>query len=256
MRILYLGNNRVGYRILSWLKSRQESIVGLIVHPAEKRKYGQEIIGAAGLGDELVFLGTQLGDTATLHQIRELEADLALSVFFSYVLKPDFLGLFPAGCINLHPSYLPFNRGTFPNVWSIVDGTPAGATLHYVDMGIDTGDVIARREVAVLPSDTGKTLYERLEQACVELFMDTWPTILDGTAPRIPQDTARGTHHRFRDVEAIDRIDLERPYLARELIDILRARTYPPYRGAYFVSGTKRFYVQIEILEEDEGPEE
>jgi len=52
-----------------------------------------------------------------------------VSVLFDYILKPDFLGMFPGGTINLNPALLPYNRGQYPNVWSIVEGTPAGATI-------------------------------------------------------------------------------------------------------------------------------
>src|SRR5581483_3200217 len=165
----------------------------------------------------------------TIAGLRDLKPDLGLSVFFGYILRAPVLEMFPAGCLNVHPGLLPYNRGTYPNVWSIVEGTPAGVTLHYVDEGVDTGDIVAQREVAVEPTDTGATLYAKLEEACLETFAAAWPAIAAGTAPRRPQPAAPGTTHRRADVERIDRIELDRHYPARELIDVLRARTFPPY---------------------------
>src|SRR5205823_2904000 len=158
-----------------------------------------------------------------------------LSVLFDYILSGKFLALFPRGCLNLHPALLPYNRGEYPNVWSIVEGTPSGVTLHYIDEGIDTGDIIAQKAVPVDPVDTGETLYRKLEQASVVLFKETWPHVCAGRAPRIPQILTTGTQHKRRDVETIDEIDLNRSYIAGDLINILRSRTFPPYRGAYFI---------------------
>ena len=150
----------------------------------------------------------------------------------------------------MHPSFLPYNRGQYPNVWSIVEGTPAGVSLHYVDEGIDTGPIIARKEVAVSMVDTGETLYRKLEQAMVELFREAWPKLKAGKAPRIQQGTENVTYHKTRDVEAIDNIELTQSYVARDLINILRARTFPPYRGAYFVHEGRRVYLKLSLEEE------
>lgn len=252
MRILYLGNNWVGWQVLKLLVHQEEQIVGLVLHSPERQRYGSEILSAADLPADRVFYGDTLHHQDILHRIEALHPDIALSVFFGYILQPSFLRIPAKGCLNLHPAFLPYNRGAYPNVWSIVEGTPAGVTLHYVDEGIDTGDIVAQRQVPVRPTDTGERLYRRLEQACVDLFQRAWPLVRSGQASRIPQDKGSGTFHRVRDVERLDNIDLERSYTARELIDIIRARTFPPHRGAYFEHQGWRIYLQLELLYEEE----
>jgi len=252
MRILFLGNNWVGWQIVRWLREQDEQIVGLVVHPPHRSKFRDEIIRSAHVRPECVFDGSRLHQTDILSAIRSLNADIGVSVFFGYILRPNFLQMFPAGVINLHPAYLPYNRGAYPNVWSIVEGTPAGVTLHYVDDGVDTGDIIAQREVPVEPIDTGETLYHKLEKACVDLFKETWPLIRSGQAPRFPQRKDEGTYHRISDVEQIDRIDLNRTYTAKQLIDIIRARTFPPYPGAYFEYQGRKVYLRLQLLYEDD----
>ena len=91
--------------------------------------------------------------------MRKLRPTSPSRFLFAYVVNDDFIELFPKGCINLHPALLPHNRGRFPNIWSIVSKTPAGVTLHYIDEGIDTGDVIAQKEVPVEVTDTGAELF-------------------------------------------------------------------------------------------------
>lgn len=247
MRILYLGNNWVGWQILKWLKEQGEEIVGLVIHPPHKQKYVDEMLEVADLSPDRIFDGSQLRDHEIVAAIQKLAPDIGLSILFGYILKSEFLNIFPQGVVNLHPALLPYNRGQYPNVWSIVEGTPSGVTLHYIDEGIDTGDIIAQQEVPVEPIDTGETLYRKLERASVRLFQETWPLIKTGRAPRIPQSDEVGTYHRTRDVESIDKIELDRTYTARDLINILRARTFPPYEGAYFEVDGRRVYMYLQL---------
>lgn len=247
MQILYMGNNRVGWQVLQWLIGQNEQLVGLVLHPADKRRYGQQLMSAANLPPERIFDATTLRDGATLDAIVRLKADIALSVYFGYILKQEFLRLFPQGVINLHPSFLPYNKGAYPNVWSIIDGTPAGVTLHYIDERVDTGDLIAQMEVQVTETDTGETLYNKLEETAIRLFQKTWPQIKAGKAIRSPQPPD-GTMHQIRDVKAIDRIDLDATYTGRYLLNLLRARTFGHYPSAYFLDQHgKRVYVRVDL---------
>ena len=255
MQILFLANNWVGWQVASWLKERGDEIVGLIIHPPSSRKYGSEILSSLRLPAERIFDGSQLDRPEIIRAIQKLRPDIGLSVLFGYILRPELRGAFSKGVINLHPSYLPYNRGVHPNVWSIVEGTPAGVSLHYIDEGVDTGDIIAQRQVPVEPVDTGETLYRKLERLCVALFRETWPLILSGQAGRTRQPQS-GACHRARDLERIDEIDLNGTYTGRQLIDILRARTFPPYAGAFFRHGERKIYVRVQLLTEDQVKEE
>lgn len=251
MRILYLGNNWTGWQVLRWLREQGEEIVGLSIHEEHKRKHWHEIVRAADVPLTNIFDASKLREPETLEAIRALKPDIAVSVFFGYILKRDFIDIFPHGVINLHPSYLPYNRGSCPNVWSIVDGTPAGVSLHYIDEGIDTGDIIARRRVEQKATDTGKTLYQRLEKECVALFRDIWPIISSGRNQRTPQEDG-GTLGRLRDLPEIAHIDRDETVKAGDLINVLRALTFPPYAGAYFMDGNERVYMRLELLREEE----
>lgn len=252
MRLVCLCNNWLGWQVVLWLREQGDEIAGLVVHPPERSRYAEEIRSAVAGTNCLILEGARLGEPQVLEQVKNLHAEMAVSVMFVYVLRAEFLKLFPRGCINLHPALLPYNRGTYPNVWSIVEGTPAGATIHYVDEGVDTGDIIAQCELPVGVTDTGASLYHRLQPASLELFQQTWASVREGVAPRRPQDGTKATRHRFRDVEKIDEIDLQKSYRAKELIDVLRARTFPPYPGAYFWHKGKKIFLRLELVEEPE----
>lgn len=247
LRILYFGNNRLGWRAAAWLRAQGAEIAGVAVHPPSRARFAEEIIDAAGVDRACVFDGSTLRQPDVRSRLQALHAELGVSVSFGYLLPKTLLDAFPAGCINLHTGYLPYNRGAYPNVWSIVEGTPAGVTIHYLDEGVDTGEIVARREVAVEPVDTGRSLFERLEEAALCLFQETWPAIASGSAPRAAQNPSEGSTHRVADVARIDEIDLDRTYRAGELLDLLRARTFPPHAGAFFRVGGRRVFVSVDL---------
>lgn len=248
MKVVLAVNNRLGWKAAELVRSSGSDVVGVILHPAARRRFGDEILKAVGVAPDRVFDGSKL-DAPALARIKSLSSDLCLSVLFGYIVRPPFISLFPRGVVNLHPALLPFNRGANPNVWSIVEGTPSGTTLHYIDAGVDTGDIIEQQSVACEPWDTGKTLYEKLEAASLELLARTWPRLEAGTAPRKSQPkSGEGVSvHRTKDLEQIDSLDLDAPTTARKVIDVLRARTFPPYRGAFFEAGGRKVHLRLEL---------
>ena len=257
MRVLAAVNNWTGWQILDAIANGSDEIVAVVLHPGGRRRYGAEILRIAHENGAQVLDGSKLKERETIEAVEALSPDIGVSIFFGYIFKPEFIDLFPDGLVNLHPAYLPYNRGQYPNVWSIVEETPAGVTLHYIDAGLDTGDIIARKEVVVDAWDTGESLYRKLERESVELFQEQWPRLRAGSASRTGQAAEEGTYHRTRDVESINEIDLDRTYSGRELINVLRARTFPPYRGAYFRVGDRKVYLQLRLdpdAAEEDGP--
>lgn len=252
MRILFLGNNWMGVQVIRWLRKYGESIIGLIVHDPDRQKYGREIMDAAKNEVEYIFYGSDLRKKSVLDTIKASKPDIGIAMMFGYILKPEFLNLLPQGCLNLHPSLLPYNRGVYPNVWSIVENTPIGTTLHYIDEGIDTGDIIAQQQIHTYTTDTGKDLHIRIEQTGLELFKQTWPLIKDKRIHRRKQPLGLRSYHEVKDVEKIDEINLDKKYKARDLINILRARTFKPYKGAYFMENGRKIYLSLELESENE----
>ena len=124
--------------------------------------------------------------------------------------------------------------------------------MHYIDAGVDTGDKIAQKRVPVDPVDTGETLYRKLELASVDLFKETWPLIRARKATRTPQNAQDASYHRAQDVGQIDEISLDDTYKAGELIDIIRALTFPPYPGAYFWEAGRKVYIRCQLLYEED----
>src|SRR5687768_10497261 len=95
--------------------------------------------------------------------IEKTQPEFLVSHGYRHIIRPWVIERFPDRIVNLHIGYLPWNRGADPNFWSIVDGSPSGVTIHHVDAGVDTGDVIVQEQVPVYPDDTLRTSYDRLQ---------------------------------------------------------------------------------------------
>ncbi len=134
--------------------------------------------------------------------IREsIPADFLVSYNYRHKIPPNVLEAFPRRAINLHISYLPWNKGSYPNVFSFVEGTPKGVTIHYLDNGFDTGDIIAQQEFQPdYERDTLKTTYDKLHFGIQELFKREWSGIWAGTCSRTPQPEG-GSSHKLADLE-------------------------------------------------------
>jgi len=139
---------------------------------------------------------------------KETRIDFVISYGYRHIIKPELLHSMSARVINLHISYLPWNRGADPNLWSFLEDTPKGVTIHYVDEGIDTGDIINQKELFFEPeSHTLATTYEQLQKEMIGLFKRTWPLIdiTGGGAPRRRQALG-GTMHRISDKRYFKRL--------------------------------------------------
>jgi len=130
-------------------------------------------------------------------------SDFIISYGYRHILKKEILDKFLNKAINFHISLLPWNRGADPNLWSFLEDTPKGVTIHYLDCGIDIGDILAQQEVNYAPEDTLRTSYERLSKTMEELFGRVWPNIRSGKQKSIPQPDG-GSYHRLSDRVAFE----------------------------------------------------
>jgi len=116
--------------------------------------------------------------------------DFIISYAYRRKIEMDVIERFKGRAINLHISYLPYNRGADPNLWSFLEDTPKGVTIHYLDGSIDTGDIIAQRNIDYdLENDTLRSTYKRLSETIEALFYEIWPDIRNSTIGSMPQLT-------------------------------------------------------------------
>jgi methionyl-tRNA formyltransferase len=132
-------------------------------------------------------------------------ADFIVSYGYRHLLRREIVAQFAKRAVNLHISLLPWNRGADPNLWSFLEDTPKGVTIHYIDSGIDTGDVVAQRAVEHLSMDTLRTSYLRLEREIERLFRECWPRLREGKVDASRQRPG-GSFHRTADRAAVQHL--------------------------------------------------
>lgn len=133
------------------------------------------------------------------------EVDFIIMYGHRRLIKEPTLSKYKNRIINIHGSYLPWNRGAYPNLFSWVDGTPKGASILHVNAGVDTGRIIVRQSVdfSQAPRTTLASSYEIIKRECEVLFERSWPRIRRGDVIGMEQKGALGTSHTKKDAEPI-----------------------------------------------------
>ena len=169
MKILFLGGN-LARTLADWLESRDEEVV-----------YRENKI--------------------SIEEIKEINPDFIISYNYRYIISKEIIDFVNGKAINLHISYLPFNKGSHPNIWSFLEDTPKGVTIHHIDEGIDTGDIIVQKEVFIdEDKETLKTSYEILHREIQALFKENWNKIKNSEINTITQ-VGGGAHYKRESIK-------------------------------------------------------
>ncbi len=249
-RVAFAGDRMVAVGALDYLLEQGVRPVVLLV-AGEAASHADELLRRCpNLPPERVFRGSKFRTGEALRSLRELQLDLLLSVHFPFLIPEEMLAIPRLGCFNLHPAYLPYGRGWHTATWALLEEVPLGATLHVMDEGIDTGDIVHQRELPVRPDDVAADLYPRLFRLELDVLKEAWPTIVAGTFTRRPQAPGEGTLHRRRDLAAsgVQRLDPDAPTTTGDVLRRLRALTTSRLEeAAYFEKDNTRYYVQVRI---------
>jgi methionyl-tRNA formyltransferase len=235
---------------LDWSRGMVEAI---LAHPVE---IAAIVASTACALDLAAAIHAQTGGTAPLlvcrrpgqsPEVRSLldqGIDLAVSVGFDFIVDAEFLAAPRLGTLNTHPAVLPLNRGCHHSFWGIMDGTPLGATLHWMDSGLDSGDIIDQDSFADDGIMTAETIQNRSNALCIDLLRRNLGRVLDGTAPRRPQ--GEGTYHSRRMIRAASTLDAADTIGVGRLLDLCRA-TACKDNGFVVVRDGRRFLVRARI---------
>ena len=150
-------------------------------------------------GDEVISVEKKISSEDPML----MKVDFLISYGYRFILEQELLDLFPQKAINLHISLLPWNKGADPNLWSFLDNTPKGVTIHLLDRGVDTGDILAQQIVEMDAEDTLRSSYDKLLKSIEALFHLTWPKIRKGDIIPIPQ-LGGGSYHKRTDKAAYE----------------------------------------------------
>ncbi len=172
--------------------------------------------------------------------------DIGFLLWWPKIIHQEIINLPKDGFYNIHPSLLPFCKGKNPNFWAIRNEEPFGASIHKVDLGIDTGEIVAQKKIFYDWEDNGGTLYKKAEKECINLFKKTFPKILDKKIKKSIKNSG-GSFHFEKDMFLESKISLEKSYKAKDLLNLLRARTFIGKPSCWFSYRNNKYGIRIKI---------
>lgn len=238
MRILFMGGKNIGYGCLEYLLNNNYNVIGAVVNSGDEEGQWFKSVSSLCIKKNIpVYCWKKLINN--LNTIQELKPDLITVVYFDQILKEEIINIPKLGCINFHMALAEEYRGCYPTTWTLINGeTYTGVTLHYIDKGIDSGDIIAQKKVKILSSDTGKTLYDKCTLAGVELFKDVFPLFKEN---KIICRKQKAGKKYYKKTFPTREIDLSKS--AEDIKNYVRALTFKPFSPPYFWIGNKKMII-------------
>ena len=244
MRIVFMGTPVFAVNVLQGLIDNYgDSIVGVVSQPDKL------------VGRHQVLTNTPVKELALKHnipvlqpiKIREdykdildLKPDIIITCAYGQIIPKEILDYPRFGCINVHASLLPKYRGGAPIHKAIINGEKVtGITIMYMDIGMDTGDMISKVEVPILDSDNLESLHDKLSIEGTKLLLDTLPSIFDGTNNRQKQNEEEATF-AYNIKREEEHIDFNKT--SREIFNLVRGLSPIPCSNAILDDNEMKIY--------------
>lgn len=251
MNILFMGTPDFARDSLEAVYNAGYNILGVVTNPDRPKGRGMKLVASPvkefALEKKLeIFQPEKVRKNEEfIEQIKALNPDVICVVAYGKILPKEILDIPRLGCINVHGSLLPKYRGAAPIQWAVLNGDKTtGVTTMYMDVGMDTGDMILKQEVEIGENETTGELWDRLSKIGGELLVETLKQIENGTAPREKQgDDFSVAPMLSKDMAKIDWENKT----AQEIKNLVRGLN--PIMGAYtFLNGSKIKFWKVGIV--------
>lgn len=203
MRIVFMGTPDFSVPALEALTAGGHSVEAVVTQPDRPKGRGKAVL-MTPVKEKAIELGIpvwqplRVRDEEFIKVLREIAPDAIVVVAFGQILPKAVLEIPRYGCVNIHASLLPKYRGAAPIQWAVIDGEKeSGVTTMLMDEGLDTGDILEQRTVALDEKETGGSLFDRLSRLGGELILSTLKKLEDGTAVRTPQGEAQTSYAKM-----------------------------------------------------------
>ena len=250
MKIVFMGTPDFAEVSLQALIDENYNIEAVVTNPDRPKGRGMKMIYSPvkelAVSKNIPVLQPEKvrNNIEFIDKIKSINPDVICVVAYGKILPKELLEIPKYGCINVHASLLPKYRGAAPIQWAVLNGDKeTGITTMYMDVGMDTGDMILTKKVQIGENETTGELWERLSKIGGNLLVETLNQIEKGTAPRIPQ---KGEYTMAPMLEKeMSKIDWENK-TAEEIKNLVRGLN--PIMGAYtFLNGKKIKFWKVEI---------
>lgn len=256
MKILFMGTPDFAKESLEAICNEGYEIVGVVTNPDRPKGRGMKLV-ASPVKEYAITKNIDIyqpekvrKNNEFIEKMKELEPDIICVVAYGKILPKEILEIPKLCCINVHASLLPQYRGAAPIQWAILNGDKkTGITTMYMDVGMDTGDMILKEEVEIGEDETTGELWDRLSKIGGRLLIKTLKQIEDGTAPRIPQG------EEFTMAPMLDKEMSKINWKEKSAIEIKNlVRGLNPIMGTYsYLDGKKIKIWKVQIVKENEN---
>jgi methionyl-tRNA formyltransferase len=222
----------------------------------------KKILDKRNIENEFVFCTSSTGKATHKHEhentINLKNSEQYLLDNFNLIISLHCKQIFPKNivknirCVNIHPGYNPYNRGWYPQVFSIINKFPVGVTIHEMDEEIDHGAIIVQEEIPIFSDDDSLSVYQRilhkeidmLDKHIIEILNHTYTT----TSP-----LSEGNYNGIRDFNKICHLNLNETLTMKQAIDKLRALTHGDFKNAFFLNENgEKVYVKLALQKEQQ----
>lgn len=255
LRILFMGTPDFARESLKSLVEAKYNIIGVVTNKDKPKGRGMKMVMspvkeyAIEQGIEVYQPEKVRKNEEFINEIKNLNPDLIVVVAYGKILPKEILEIPQCGCINVHASLLPQYRGAAPIQWAVLNGDKkTGVTTMYMDIGMDTGDIISRKETQIGEEETTGELWDRLAKMGGELLVETLKQLEKGKVTR----TKQGENFTLAPMltKEMAKIDWENK-TANEIHNLVRGLN--PMMGAYtFLNEKKIKFWKVKVRKEQE----
>ena len=256
MKILFMGTPDFAVFSLDALTEAGEDIIAVVTQTDKPQGRGYVLTPSAvkRRAQELsipVYQPKTLRDEAFAELLSALDPEMIVVAAYGKILPENVINYPKYGCINVHGSYLPKYRGAAPMQRAIIDGEEyTGVTIMYMDVGLDTGDMLAREKIAIGPDDDFEVIHDRIGKTGAALLVKTINDIKDGRAVREKQDDSLSTYAAKISKEA-RLIDFS--LSAKKVHDLVRGLSPVPLAQTFTEKGRLLKIVKTAVSDNENG---
>ncbi len=200
MNIVFMGTPDFAVETLKKLIEKH-NVIAVISQPDKPKGRGKKLVHtpvkqfALDNGIEKIYQPEKIRDENFVKELESLNADLFVVVAYGQILPESVLNIPKYSCINVHGSLLPKYRGAAPIQWSIINGEEkTGVTIMYMEKGMDTGDMILKEEIIIEPTETYKTLHDKMSIVGADALIKTLDLIESGSVTPEKQNDEEATY--------------------------------------------------------------
>ncbi|MEX6585498.1 methionyl-tRNA formyltransferase [Paraclostridium bifermentans] len=251
MNILFMGGHELGAKTLEHLINNNINVVGVVVSKNDNDWYR----GVDEVADKFnlnLYEEKNINDQNFLNKIKSLNLDLIVCVNFDQILKKDIINLPNIGCINTHASLLPKYRGRAPLNWAMINGEKySGVTVHFIDEGIDTGDIILQEKIKIDEDDYICDLLNKVKNTYPKIVLNAIQSLENNNINLIKPDLSKGFYVNKRTKDD-GKIDFSKP--SKDIMNFIKAIS-KPYPGAFLYHNNKKIIIWRANLDYNISPQ-